>query len=168
MQEVRLLPAEQKMARYFAKERQRINRAAGIINQQVSLESAEATELVGFGGELAFCKLFNCYPDFSLHPRSGGHDCLWDGQRTDVKATDCLIGQLLGRPNKKHEPVDVYALMICHWAWAEPDDEALFTFRGWATRKELFADHRLTNLGRGPTYAIPQCDLRPYQGRFDF
>jgi hypothetical protein len=159
---------EQKIARYFARERQRINRAAGIIDQQVSLQKAEDTELVGFAGELAFCKLFNLYPDFSLEPRRGGHDCVWHGERVDVKATDCLTGQLLGRPKKKHEPVDIYALMICYWCWNDEGSEALFTFPGYATRKELFADDRLTDLGRGPVYAIPQCDLRPYQGRFDF
>lgn len=55
--------AEQRLCRYLAKARCAVNRASGKPNPIIGPQLQEETELEGIGGELAFCKLYQIYPD---------------------------------------------------------------------------------------------------------
>ena len=151
---ITLTDLEQRLAHSVAQERHRVNRAAGVINQQVSPEAWVTVELTGIGAELAWCRLANVYPDLSLEPRAGGADAWWAGTTVDVKGTERPHGQLLAHPTKfSRDGAALYALMTGPFP--------TYTFRGFASADELRHASRLTDLGRGPTYAMPQTALHP-------
>jgi hypothetical protein len=124
--------------------------------------------VIGFGAELAFCKMFNCYPDFDIRPRQGTADCSRFGEAIDVKATTYARGRLLAVPRKEVLAADTYALMIVEWAYREDDPDAVFRFAGFARAAELLAPERLTDLGHGPTFALDQSHLAAGQAAFEF
>ena len=165
---VRLTAAEQRIVRFIAKSRSQTNRQNGITDARVGPQSSEDLDIIGFGAEMAFCKMFNVYPDFSVQPRKGGADCLRFGNAIDVKSTTYGKGKLLAVPNKELLAADVYALMIVEWAYKDDESEALFRFAGFAKASELLAENRLTDLGHGPTYAINQDELAQTHGAFAF
>ena len=62
-QKVFLSTAEQKLAHYVAKNRNGNNRYFNVTNLKISAEDPHTVDLEGIAGELAFCRLFNVYPD---------------------------------------------------------------------------------------------------------
>lgn len=109
-------------------------------------------DIVGFGGELAFAKMANQFP---LTDTDGPTrvDCVINGKSVDIKTTNLENGRLLVRPAHKLKPADAYVLITGSM------DEG-YTYRGWATAEQIFADENLTDLGHGPTYALTQGELR--------
>ena len=71
---VSLTANEQRIVEWIAKMRQATNVAAGVRNYRMSTEADLTLHRQGFAGELAFCKLFNTYPEFDTHARRGGYD----------------------------------------------------------------------------------------------
>ena len=110
----------------------------------------------GFGAELAFCRMFNKYPDLTCYARAGGCDLtLDDGTTVDVKHNPREDGDLLIAWWKKEEGrrCDIYVLMT--------GDFPTYTYRGWALASEVFeTEGRLVDLGHGPTFLLEQKDLR--------
>lgn len=151
---ITLTGPEQRIARFLARERERINRASGVKNGRLGPQTDSATDLTGIGAELAFARLFNVYPDLTIDPRQGGSDCHYCGLAIDVKGTPRANGRLLAVPLKARDAVDLYALMTGEFP--------IYTFRGLATSAQLLDAARLTNLGHGPTYALPQTELHDY------
>lgn len=150
---VALTDLEQQLAELVATARQARNRSAGVVDQQVSATRALDIERTGIGAELAWCRLANCYPDLTIQPRKGGADAIWRGVSVDVKGTERTDGQLLAHPTKlTRDGAALYALMTGPWP--------SYTFRGFATADDLLAPARLTNLGYGRVYAVPQSELR--------
>ena len=80
---VTLNDAEQRLARYLARQRYESNRNQGVTNNRVGPQSDEVTDLEGIAAEIAFCKLFNVYPDLE-------HSCKdpADAYNTSMGATD--------------------------------------------------------------------------------
>lgn len=152
---ITLNDAEQRIARWVGTQRQAANDASHVPDARRADASSADVHINGFGAELAFCKLFNVYPDFDIQPRRGGADCSRFGEAVDVKATTYQDGRLLALPHKTALAADVYALLVV--AWPE------FRFVGFARAAELFVPERLTNLGRGPTYAMQQSLLHEHQ-----
>jgi hypothetical protein len=149
---VTLNEAEQRLARYLGRARHDTNTAAGVpLTRCDRTRSGEEIHIEGVGAEIAFCKLFNVYPDFSVTPRVGGSDAVWGGRTVDVKTTSHPSGRLLARPNKRDDPSDLYVLMVGTFP----------TYRcaGFVTPAALFMAERLTNPGHGACYAINQRDL---------
>src|SRR5262252_4238780 len=101
---------EQSLARFIGRERSSSNREAGVTNGRRGPQSDAETDLDGIGAELAFCHLFNVYPDLSINPRRGGADATWIGWKVDVKATRYATGSLITLPSKALDPCDLYAL----------------------------------------------------------
>ena len=145
---------EQRIAKFIARRRQESNDTQGVNDSRVTAgQSSVSIHEDGFAAELAFCKLFNVYPDFEIRPRRGSADCSRFGETIDVKATRYQNGKLLAVAWKETCAADVYALMIL-------EDGARFRFAGFARATDLIAPERLTNLGHGPTYALEQQQLR--------
>jgi len=147
--------AEQKLAIYLAKARNATNRNGGVTDRR---RCGADIDLDGVGAELAFCRLWNLYPDLSLHPRSAATDegdaTLPDGRRVDVKATRHPRGQLIAVTWKK-ERVELYALMVGTFP--------VYRFVGVQTAQALLHPDTITDLGYGPTHALPQERLLPLE-----
>lgn len=149
---VTLNAAEQKLAQYLARARHARNRGANVVNARIGPQSDEATDLEGVAAEIAFAKLMNVYPDTQTEvceradvytPSLGG---------VDVKATRFRNGKLLARKGKAGREADTYALMVGEFP--------TYRFVGWASAADLIAESNLTDLGHGPTYALPQGSLK--------
>jgi hypothetical protein len=108
--------------------------------------------LEGTGGEFAFCKLKNIYPDMTIdHPIP--FDCYINGHGyIDVKTTKKTNGMLLVGVWKSRSIPDYYALMVGEFPTYE--------FKGFFPSNDLFNDGNLVDLGHGPTYGIPQDRLK--------
>lgn len=154
---IHLTEVERGMCRYVAKARYENNRAAGVKNARIGDQCDWQTDLEGIAAEVAFCKLFNVYPDLSISPRSASRgedrfDCVVLGKTVDVKSTVYSTGRLLAVPWKgEGNPPDYYALMVGRF----PE----YTFRGVMKGDELLQKTRLGNLGHGPTYIANQSEL---------
>jgi hypothetical protein len=152
-----LNPSEQRIAQWIAKQRHAVNRKGNVVNQRIGPQSDAWVDLQGFAGELAFCALFNVYPDFSLEPRAGSHDCIWSGWRIDVKTTDRESGRLLIAPTKTGTTdVDLFALMIGEFP--------TYRYVGCFESRNALVPARLGDVGRGPTYVVERSDLVPPPG----
>ena len=105
----------------------------------------------GTGGEFAFCKLQNIYPDMYIdHPIP--YDCYINGHGyIDVKTTKMSSGMLLIGLWKYRSIPDYYALMTGEFPTYE--------FRGFYPGAEVFKKENIVNLGHGETYGIPQSKL---------
>ena len=125
----------------------------GITNAQVGSQDRLDIDLEGYGAELAFCKLFNVYPDMSIDAdpsadRTG--DAIWMGKTVDVKTSKYKTARLLAVRWKKKK--DLYALMVGTFPKYE--------FRGMATGDELIRQENLIALGHGEGYALSQHQLK--------
>ena len=120
----------QEVARMLAKARYTAARSAGVVNAKKGPQSNKKTDLEGVGGELAFCLLYNLWPDMTAYARKGGHDCVThSGTTVDVKTTKYKTGHLLVRENKFDTDTEIYALVIGEF----PNYE----YVGWATADEV-------------------------------
>lgn len=150
---IELEPSEVKICHDIALLRHYSNRGANVTDRQRGKQDKIAIDIDGMIGEYAAAKLLNLFPDFTVGERSGGYDLKTKtGHTVDVKATRRSDGQLLGEVKKKDAYCDLYMLMIV--------DDSGATFAGWAWGHELFNEASLTDLGHGPTYALPQSKLR--------
>ena len=151
--QVELNNAEQRLARFMARSRMDNAIKRGITNAQVGSQDRFDIDLEGYGAELAFCKLFNVYPDMSIvadpsADRTG--DAIWMGKTVDVKTTKYKTGRLLAVRWKQKK--DLYALMVGTFPKYE--------FRGMATGDKLIRQENLTDLGHGEGYALGQHQLK--------
>lgn len=113
--EYTLTESEQLIAKFVAEQRTANNRNAGTVNMRKSKMSDFEADLQGFGGELAFCRLANVFPDLTVHNRSASKgedqgDCVLNGQRIDVKTAE-KAEAALWVPVRKLGTADAYALM---------------------------------------------------------
>jgi len=150
---------EQRLCCHVAKVRFTENRRNGVensLNKHLSWtqEATVQIDLDGYGGELAFCRLFNIYPDFTVHLRSTGEDKgdakLPCGLAVDVKSTKYKNGNLI-TGIWKDDNTDLYALMVGEFP--------TYTFMGFMRKEDLRREGRVGDLGYGPTYIAPQEDL---------
>jgi hypothetical protein len=143
---------EQAIAEGLARRRFNAARKAGVANAKIGPQSNHLTDLEGIGSEFAFCKLFNLFPDLTVGARKGGHDCLLDSFKVDVKSTKYKSGKLLARTSKTLDDADIYALMIGEFPTYE--------FVGWSLNKELLKQENIINLGHGEGYGLTQNNLK--------
>lgn len=153
--EIVLSEGEQSIAKMLAHWRFGANRKAGNTNERVGDQDDETTDLNGMGGELAFCKASNIFPDLTIISGSGPRpiaDCHMFGGLWDVKTTPYANGKLLLRPSKTaNKQCDYYVLVT--------GKMPKYRIIGWASAKELIRKANLIDLGHGPTYALDQDKL---------
>ncbi len=150
MKKVLLTDIEQKLVKYIAQSRFEINRKNNVKNSRKGGQSDYLTDLDGFGGEFAFCKLFNIYPDLEVKVTSQDSDrgdCLLNNLKIDVKTTKYKTGKLICALWKNNE-VDYYALMVGEFPQYE--------FKGFAKSSEVKKEENIVNLGWGNLYAVGQ------------
>jgi len=143
---------EQFIVKSIAKERQRNNIERGSRDYKVCTEDDLKINIEGTGGEFAFCKLQNIYPDMTInHPIA--FDCY---HRTwgfiDIKTTKKINGMLLVGTWKSRAIPNHYALMVGEFPTYE--------FKGFFPGDEVFKPENLVDLGYGDTYGITQDRLK--------
>ena len=152
---VNLSPSECAVAQTLASMRYMVARAAGQTDMKQGGQSYLKTDLEGMAAELAFAKHFNVCPDMAVRPMSGGHDAVMKGHTFDVKVTSYPNGRLLATTKKKLTDSDVYVLLV--------GEMPTYRIAGYAMAAELINPANLTDLGRGPTYALEQEQLRKFK-----
>jgi len=158
---VYLTDAEQRIARWIGIQRNESNLKAGVTDARIATDlSSERININGFAAEMAFGKMFNCYPDFAIQIQSGTPDCSLFGVMVDVKCTTCQYGKLLTAVTKTDVlAVDVYALMLVDHPSETTGVPARYRFAGHAHRSLIIQPERIDDLGHGPTYAMEQPTL---------
>ena len=114
-----------------------------------------------YAAELAYCKMLNLYPDYSIQAVKGNHwDAVYMGARVDVKQTSIESGRMLVKDKNSGLPwvpaPDFFAFMVGTGNW--------YGFRGYMSAADVFG-HELTYQINGkklskPCWAIEQGDLR--------
>ena len=156
-----LTPEEQKICEFIGIKRYNINRQKGVTDKKIGKEDNHFMDVNGFGGEFAFCKLFNVMPDFLVQvtqTNKNDYDAIiFNCIKVDVKTTDVIKGRLLTARWKVDE-VDCYALMI--------GEMPNYTFKGFMLREDLKSEGRLKSLGHGTHYIAEQKDLKELHDLF--
>lgn len=151
---IELSEIEQNLAKIIAQKRFSNNRNNNIKNSKRGSQSDETTDLEGIAAEIAFCKIHNIYPDFTIFTRSTKSDKgdarLANGMTVDIKTTKYINGKLIAVPWKEPN-VDLFALMVGTFPKYE--------FKGFMQKLELLNPKRLGNLGYGETYIAYQHEL---------
>lgn len=150
---------EQLIVQSVSEKRFQNNRNKNVKNSRIGDQSDESTDREGFGAEMAFCKLFNVYPDFSIEPRSSNDDKgdailpIETRGSVDVKSTKYRTGRLITPTWKKKGNVDYYALMIGEFPSYE--------FRGFMGAEKLMQEDRVRDMGYGKnSYVAEQDELQ--------
>ena len=143
---------ERKIVTEIAMDRQKNNIDRGSRSFKMGGGDDLLINIEGTGGEFAFCKLKNIYPDMTIdHPIP--FDCYINGHGyIDVKTTKKPNGMLLVGVWKSRSIPDYYALMVGEFPTYE--------FKGFFPGQEVFKPENLVNLGHGETYGIEQDRLK--------
>ena len=159
--EVKLNEAEERLAKFIGKKRYEGSRKAGVHNAKIGGQSNEQTDQEGAGAELAFCKLFNIYPDMNIEIKSAKNgtdkgDAVLDGKAIDVKSTTYKTGRLLAAKWKDpNSEIHAYALLT--------GELPNYTFRGFMKSENLLREEMLRDLGKGEGYVAEQEDLAEWE-----
>lgn len=129
-------------------------RNCGVADAKIGPQSGLESDIDGILGELAFCKIFNVFPDIGLKPRSGSADAVMDGKRIDVKTTRHQNGRLLSTL-KGNPDVDIYVLAVI--------DDTNIELRGYALTADLIREDRIKDMGHGRGYAMEQSELKQFK-----
>lgn len=149
---VELDESERLLARVVAAMRTGLSRISGTPDSKRSNRDGFEIDLEGVGGELAFAKMMNLFPDFGALPRSGGRDFTSrKKQSIDVKTTDHPNGNLLVSTSKVSDPCDLYVLMI----GAFPSYE----YVGYAPKETVFMESNHVTLPHGKAYRVMREEL---------
>ena len=150
-----LTPEEQMICEHIGIRRYNINRQKGVTDKKIGKENNYFMDINGFGGEFAFCKLFNVMPDFLVkvtQTNKNDYDALlFNCIKVDVKTTDVLSGRLLAAPWMVDE-VDCYALIV--------GEMPNYIFKGFMLREDLKKEDRLKSLGYRKGYVAEQNELK--------
>lgn len=148
---VTLNEAEIRLAEYLARRRFQSNRSNGVNDRKIGPQSNRMVDLNGIGGELAFCKMMNVYPDLEISVRSGSADLSIFVYDVDVKTSEYASARLLAPLHATADKADAYVLMV--------GVMPTYQFKGWAWATDLILEERIVDLGHGPGYGLLQSEL---------
>lgn len=151
---ITLTDTEARICAWLGEMRHKAARLAGVVDRKQGPQDAIATDVEGIGGELAFCKACNAWPDLTVGARSGGHDAVVCGILFDVKTTPIQHGMMLATLKKTVDSVNAYALMC--------GKMPTYRIAGWCWSQELISDGNVVDKGHGPGYGLRQDRLRPF------
>ena len=155
MYEVVLNEAEQRLVEYIAKKRIAFHNhdEATVQRKHNHWEvTQEVTDREGFGGEVAYCKLMNIYPDLDTELSTPDYDCIsCNGEKIDVKTTKYRNGRLIVPVNKVTHPADRYVLVTGEFP--------VYYVMGECSAEQLFHEENIRNFGKGPGYTLEQDEL---------
>lgn len=147
---VTLNKVEQRLAAFLADLRYQNAREKGVENKRKGLQSDKSTDLEGVAAELAFCKLFNLYPDTEVGHFADEDAITRKGRKVDIKSTTYETGHLIVARWKSGN-VDFFALMVGRF----PN----YRYAGRMTADEIMQDKRLKDFGHGQVFAASQKEL---------
>ena len=152
---ITLNTAEQRLAKFVAKERHRNARRNGVTNCRIGPQSDEQTDLEGIAAEIAFAKDSNIYPDINIdRDEYPSYDArLPDGKLVDVKSTTYPGGRLIVVPWKDADAEDIYVLVIGEFP--------TYRIAGAMEGYRLMRPHRMKDLGHGKVFVATQDELKP-------
>lgn len=156
------------LARTIAEGRTKINREHGVkdLIHTKDVNKAIEWQFQGMAAEIAFCKIFNIYPDLTTDIRSASkglgrstYDCILpNGKTVDVKQTRHKNGHLItgtwNDSSEISERGDYFALMV--------GEAPTFELKGFMRQEDLIKEDKLKNFGKGLTYAAKQDELLSY------
>ena len=154
MRRVEMTPQEVDWAFLMGVQRNAVARSHSVNDKQMGKNNPIDIDFDGVLAEMAFCKSWNIYPDFSIYPRQGGVDAITkSGARIDIKATRVPTGRLLIHKDKKHGEVDKYVLAIIKANFVD--------LIGYINEEDALNSIYLDDLGHGEGYVIPRQSLIP-------
>ena len=107
---VTLNESEVKLVERITKDRSSFDKKKGFKDhRRAKKQTARFIETNGFGGEIAFCKLFNIFPDLVTDHVSDYDAILHDGTKVEIKTTEYGHGKLIARHVKSS--ADIYVLV---------------------------------------------------------
>jgi len=153
--EITLNESEQKLAEHLGKKRWNFNRDKGTVHLSSGPQPDEQTDVEGMGGELAYCKLMNLYPDLETNPPVlPPYDCITHHEvKVDVKTTPYRNGHLIAPLSKGKNPPDKYVLVV--------GKLPSYSVVGEVWSVDLLQEGNIKNFGYGPCYALTQSELNP-------
>ena len=155
MYEVTLNEAEQRLTEYIAKKRiaYHQHREQTVADKYEHWKvTQEETDREGFGGEIAYCKLVNLYPDLDTNLSTPDYDCIsCNGEKIDVKTTKYRDGHLIVPVNKITHPADKYVLVTGEFP--------VYNIIGECGAERLFMEENIRDFGKGPGYTLCQNKL---------
>ena len=142
---------EQRICKYVAKKRfehcRKIKSEATVYGS----ETAKFREFNSYGAELAFCRLWNIYPD-TEYEKFGIEDCeLPSGKLVDIKCTTLENGRLMVKKIKRKGETDYFVLMIGRFP--------TYRFAGAIKREDIITEDRLDSTLHHPAYCADQSYL---------
>lgn len=155
MYEVTLNEAEQRLTEYVAKKRTAYhqhdeNKLKNHLNHWDWTQ--DEVDIEGFGGEIAYCKLMNIYPDLDVELSTPDYDCIsTEGEKIDVKTTRYRDGHLIVPVNKITHPADKYVLVTGEFP--------VYNIVGQCDADQLFMEENIRDFGKGPGYTLGQNKL---------
>ena len=155
MYEITLNEAEQRLTEYVAKKRTAYHQHdESVAIKQIEHwdRTLEENDREGFGGEIAYCKLVNLYPDLDTNLSTPDYDCIsCNGEKIDVKTTKYRNGHLIVPVNKITHPADKYVLVTGEFP--------VYNIVGQCGAERLFMEENIRDFGKGPGYTLCQNKL---------
>ena len=155
MYEITLNEAEQRLTEYVAKKRTAYHQHdESVAIKQIEHwdRTLEENDREGFGGEIAYCKLVNLYPDLDTNLSTPDYDCIsYNGEKIDVKTTKYRNGHLIVPVNKITHPADKYVLVTGEFP--------VYNIVGQCGAERLFMEENIRDFGKGPGYTLCQNKL---------
>lgn len=154
--EITLNESEQAIVNWIATQRNKANRDANTYSYPtVSGMSGFEIDQQGFGGELAFCRMCNVFPDLNTVNRSAWErtdqgDCKLRGYTVDVK-TAKRADSALWVPERKNGSVQLYALVVGVFP--------TFKMVGFAWSEFVFDEKHRRETAQGVQYVVRQDEL---------
>jgi len=147
---ITLSEVEQRLVKHIANLRYKNDRAVGATATLYNRSPLE-NEINSLGAELAYCKIFNCYPDLGVNEFMPFDAIKPNGETVDVKHTILKNGRLLVKVKDRKSTPDMYALMIGTF----PE----YYYAGEIASNELLDEKNIiTNIAH-PAYAVEQARL---------
>jgi len=156
-EQITLTKEEREIAKLIAERRIEAGNASGFYRGKMSDLDDLKMNYEGMMGEIAFCKLFNSYPDFEVKARRSKDDqgdCVYKGNKVDVKSTKYHRGKLLVTI-WNHGNCDLFCLFT--------GEDGEYTFKGFCKKEDMLRKERIIDLGYGKTYAMNQNQLKEYE-----
>jgi hypothetical protein len=140
---------EQEIVRGIALARHKNNIDRGSRSYKMGGGDDLLINLEGTGGEFAFCKIKNIYPDMSIE-QPMAFDCAINNIGfIDVKTTNKPHGMLLvGKWKEKYLKPAYFVLMV--------GEMPTYELKGFFPGTEVFKPENIVNFGYGDTYGISQ------------
>ena len=155
---ITLTDIEVRIVKHVAKRRRDDNIKQKTNNARISNQDDLKINVEGFAGEMAFCKLFNVYPDLTSECRTSSEDsgeAVINNKQIDIKTTKYDDGLLLAPIWSNNKKVDIYALMT--------GTIPTYCFRGFILKEDLIVKHMKRDLGYGDTYGAAQNQLVEFE-----